>query len=113
MKSRLRVTKVKSKQNAKEKKEETQVEKVNHILLNSSEFRNIGVPSAIVWGAAQMDPWVLGGDVAVKSAFKKIAEAIWHEGSSHVDDLAIHTVIYFLIFFIYSDRLFPAYATPF
>jgi hypothetical protein len=80
------------KQSAKEKKAEKKAEKVNHVLLSSSDFRNIGVPSTIVWGSAQTDPWVLGGDVVVKSAFKKIAEAIWHEGSEHIDDLVIQTV---------------------
>jgi hypothetical protein len=107
MKNHTRITKViKPKVSAEEKRAEKQAEKQNHPLLNSPEWRGMNLPSVFVWGAAQMDPWVLGSDGAVQSAFKKIADAIWHEGSDHVDDLVIHTVSYSLLFFIYSDWLF-------
>jgi hypothetical protein len=113
MKDRIRIRRPKQSANAREKRAETHVEKVNHPLLSSSEMRSIGLPNAIVWGAAQMDPWALGNDGAVKTAFKKIADVIWHQGADQVDDLVIQTVCYSLIFFIYSDWPFSARATPF
>jgi hypothetical protein len=93
MKDRINIRKPRQRSaNAKEKRADTQVEKGNHPLLSSSEMRSIGLPNAIVWGAAQMDPWALGNDGAVKTAFKKIADVIWHQGANQVDDLAIQTV---------------------
>ena len=78
-----------------QKKAEKQAEKDSHPLLSTSEFRTMAVPSFIVWGAAQMDPWVLGNDEAVKSAFKKIADEIWLQGSEKVNDLVMEMVSYF------------------
>lgn len=96
MKNLIRVKKKKpSKQLDKEKAQkraEKQAEKDNHPLLSSSEFRSLAIPSFVVWGAAQLDPWVLGSDEAVKSAFERLADAIWHQGSQNVDDLVMETV---------------------
>jgi hypothetical protein len=91
---------------------ERRAERDNHPLLSSEEFRRMATPRIIVWAAAQMDPWAFG-DGDIKLAFKKIADAIWDHGSDHVDDLVVQTVIYSLIFLVYSDRLFQDYPTPF
>ncbi|KAM6491758.1 hypothetical protein JOM56_012798 [Amanita muscaria] len=73
-------------------KEEKKLEKKNHPLLGTKEFRNTAVPTTFIWAAAQVDPWNLGGDTAIRRAFQKIADVVWIEGSENVDDLVMTQV---------------------
>jgi hypothetical protein len=88
------LVRVKKQQDLKPKltAEEKRIEKQNHPLLGTKEFRQVGVPTAIAWGAAEMDPWTLGGDTVIRRAFKKIADVIWLDGSEDVDDRVLRMV---------------------